>query len=93
LGTSNKDVIGKVSGTRKLLKNPDFEGWTAMHALKSDDQLWIYFSPDNLEAALVSLRTGEVLYIMDRATGMKSYESPHLNKEFKARGFRPPPIT
>jgi hypothetical protein len=63
-----------------------------MHSLPSDDQLWIYFSPDNLESALVSMRTGEILYIMDRATGMKTYESPNIHKEMKARGFRPPPI-
>jgi len=85
---SNRDVIGKVGTTKKIKMNPDFEGWRAMHSLLSDDQLWIYFSPDNLEAALVSHRSGEVLYILDRATGMKSYESPNVDREIKRRGFR-----
>ena len=89
---SNRDIIGKVSGTRKLIKNPSFIGWKKMNSLKSDPELWIYFSPNNLEAALVSHRTGEVLYVMWRSTGEKTYESPNVHKEIKTRGFRLPVV-
>jgi hypothetical protein len=87
---SNQDI--NVSGTRKRIRTPEFKDWVQMHALPSDDQLWIYFSPNNREAALVSHRTGEILYITDRATGVKLYESPNIRKEIRARAFRPPRI-
>lgn len=80
---SNRDVVGKVSGTVKRLKDPEFQGWHFMTALESDSMFWVYQSPDNLKAALVSGYSGEVLLIIDRVSGMKLYQNPNMQKEAK----------
>ena len=54
----------------------EFQGWQSMNALHNNPNYWVYFSPDNTEAALVNTINGEVIFIMDRASGERTYKSP-----------------
>lgn len=63
----------------------EFQGWQAMNALSNNQNYWIYFSPDNTQAALVNIINDEVVFIMDRASGEQVYKSP--NSQLHAQFF------
>jgi hypothetical protein len=62
----------------KRIGDPEFGGWQFMNMSQSGK--WIYFSPDNLQAAMVEPTTAEVLFLMDRASGEPIYTSPNVKK-------------
>lgn len=51
-----------------------------MNALPRNENYWIYFSPDNLSAALVNTINQEIIFISDRASGEEIYKSPNARK-------------
>lgn len=57
-----------------------------MHSLPQNDSYWIYFSPDNLYAALVNGINDEIIFISDRASGEEIYRSRNARKH--AQFFR-----
>lgn len=61
----------------------DFKDWQAMHMTPSG--FWVYFSPDNLLAALVDTERKDVLIISDRHTQTPIYENRGKIKEAAAR--------
>lgn len=80
----------------KRITDPDFKNWQEMNSLRGNPDYWIYFSPDNLYAALVNTINQEIIFISDRNTGEQIYTSPNsglhakmfyaLNRsQFKAR--------
>ncbi len=64
----------------RRIGDKEFEGWEPMSALAGNINYWIYFSPDNTEAALVNTINGQVIFIMDRATGVRTYRSSNHQK-------------
>ena len=66
---------------RRRIKNPDFKDWKFMSMTNSG--LWIYQNLENTEAAMVSPKTGEVLFIMDLSTKLPLYTSPNIKKYAK----------
>jgi len=70
----------------KKITDPEFSGYQSMNSLPSNDNYWIWFSPDNLYAALVNTINNEVIFISDRASGDEIYRSPNARKH--AQYFR-----
>lgn len=64
----------------RRIGDKEFTGWQAMNALAGNISYWIYFSPDNTEAALVNTINNQVIFIMDRATGVRTYRSDNHQK-------------
>lgn len=64
----------------KKITDPDFIHWQAMNALKGNQNYWIYFSADNLYAALVNTVNNEIIFISDRRSGEEIYKSPNARK-------------
>jgi hypothetical protein len=64
----------------KRITDKEFRDWQPMQALARNQNYWIYFSPDNLEAALVNTINNEVIFIMDRASGEQTYKCPGSQK-------------
>ncbi|GAF86480.1 unnamed protein product, partial [marine sediment metagenome] len=54
--------------------------WQAMKSLPRNDNYWIYFSPDNLHAALVNSINQEIIFISERSTGAEIYKSRNARK-------------
>lgn len=67
------------------ITDPDFVHWQAMNALERNENYWIYFSVDNLYAALVNTINQEIIFISDRRTGEEIYKSP--NSQLHAKIF------
>lgn len=67
----------------KRIGDKEFMGWQAMTSLQGNSIYWIYFSPDNLLSALVNTINNEVIFIMERATGVGVYKSPNSQKHAK----------
>ena len=63
-----------MSSTEKKITDKEFIGWQAMNSLRGNNSYWIYFSPDNLEAALVNTINNQVIFLMDRKTGAQTYK-------------------
>jgi len=75
----------------KRVKTPEFRNWKFMNV--SESGFWIYQNPENTEAAMVSPKTGEIIFIMDLATKQPIYTSPNAKKyakEAQAFGRRLP---
>ena len=64
----------------RRITDPEYAAWQAMGSLPRSENYWIYFSPDNLSAALVSTINQEIIFISDRATGEEIYKSPSAKK-------------
>ena len=64
----------------KRITDKEFKGWQAMNALQNNKSYWLYFSPDNLEAALINTINNEVIFIMDRASGEQTYKCPNSQR-------------
>lgn len=69
----------------KKITDKDFTHWQDMNALPRNQNYWIYFSPDNLYAALVNHINQEIIFISDRRTGEEIYKSP--NAQLHAKVF------
>lgn len=67
----------------KRIKDKEFMGWQAMTSLRGNTIYWIYFSPDNLQSALVNTINDEIIFIMDRASGEQVYRSRNSQKHAK----------
>ena len=50
----------------RRIGDKEFTGWQAMTSLERNDNYWIYFSPDNTEAALVNTINNQIIFLMDR---------------------------
>lgn len=75
------------------ITDPEYAGWQPMNALPRSPNYWIYFSPDNLSAALVSTINQEIIFISDRATGEEIYKSPNAKKHAQFfNALRQPPF-
>jgi hypothetical protein len=61
----------------KKIKDPEFLGWHEVSNLRKHPTLWRYVSPDNAQYALVNTATGDVMFIMDAATGDQLYMNPN----------------
>lgn len=78
---------------RKLITDKEFTGWQSMNALAGNNNYWIYFSPDNLEAALVNTINNQVIFIMERATGVQTYKCRNHQKHAQFfYAMRGPPV-
>lgn len=64
----------------KRITDEEFKGWQAMNALLNNQNYWLYFSPDNTQAALVNTINNEVIFITDRRTGEQIYKSPNSQR-------------
>ena len=64
----------------KKITDPDYKHWQDMHALRGNENYWIYFSPDNLYSALVNTINQEIIFISDRKSGEPIYTSPNSRK-------------
>jgi len=62
----------------KKITDQEFRGW--LYYLSSGSGFWIYYSPDNSEAAMVDPATFEVLFLTDRSNGEKLYQHPEIKK-------------
>lgn len=62
------------------ITDPEYADWQSMSSLAGNENYWIYFSPDNLSAALVNAINQEIIFISDRATGEELYRSPNARK-------------
>ena len=62
------------------VEDKEFRGWQPMNSLLNNENYWIYFSPDNTEAALVNTINNEVIFIMDRASGEQTYKCPNAQR-------------
>lgn len=67
----------------KRIGDKEFLGWQEMTALRGNQNYWIYFSPDNLQSALVNTINNEVIFIMDRASGEQIYKSRNSQRHAK----------
>ena len=63
----------------KKLKDEEFLGWNYMWTTEESGK-WIYYSPDNLQAAMVEPSNGEVLFIRERKHGERLYVHPNIKK-------------
>ncbi|MCK4265774.1 MAG: hypothetical protein KAX31_00730 [Thermoplasmata archaeon] len=68
-----------MTGDMKIT-DKEFIGWNAMTSLAGNTNYWIYFSPDNLEAALVNTINNQVIFIMDRKSGAQTYKCRNHQK-------------
>ena len=64
----------------KRITDSEYIAWQAMGSLPRNENYWIYFSPDNLYAALVSTINQEIIFISDRTSGHEVYKSPNSRK-------------
>ncbi len=64
----------------RKITDKEFTGWSAMSSLARNNNYWIYFSPDNTEAALVNTINNQVIYIMDRKSGAQTYKCRNHQK-------------
>lgn len=64
----------------RRIGDKEFAGWNAMNSLAGNNNYWIYFSPDNTEAALVNTINNQVIYIMDRKSGAQTYKCRNHQK-------------
>ena len=69
-----------MSSDRKLITDQEFLGWSAMNALAGNNNYWLYFSPDNLTAALVNTINNQVIFLMDRKSGVQLYKCRNHQK-------------
>ncbi len=72
----------------KHIKDAEFAGWSYMS--NSSSGKWLYYSPDNTQAAMVEPSNGEVIFIMDLATQEPTYTSQNSVKYAKGWGRRLP---
>ena len=64
----------------KKIKDEEFIMWKPMNALPRDRNMWIYINADNTQFALVNVISGDVIFIIDRASNEKLYTSPNAGK-------------
>jgi hypothetical protein len=62
----------------KKIDDAEFKGW--LYYQNTESGFWIYYSPDNLQAAMVDPATHEVLFIMDRPSQEALYRHPEIKK-------------
>jgi len=72
----------------KQIKDAEFAGWSYMS--NSASGKWMYYSPDNTQAAMVEPSNGEVIFIMDLASQEPIYTSQNSAKYAKGFGRRLP---
>jgi len=69
--------------SEKKITDKEFIGWQPMQSLSNNPNYWIYFSPDNLEVALINTINNQVIFIMDRKTGVGLYKARNSEKHAK----------
>lgn len=69
----------------RRIGDKEFEGWQAMNSLPRNNNYWVYFSPDNTEAALVNTINNQIIFLMDRKSGAMTYKC--LNHQKHAQFF------
>ena len=62
------------------ITDPEYANWQEISALPRNANYWIYFSPDNLSAALVSTINQQIIFIMNRKTMDMIYKAPNAQK-------------
>jgi hypothetical protein len=65
----------------KKIKDAEFKGWKFMSVHVKNPTLWVYTSEDSTQFALVNSLTNDVMFIMDRATGIPLYTNPNTNQQ------------
>lgn len=62
------------------ITDSEYANWKEMSSLERNPNYWIYFSPDNLYAALVNTINNEIIFISDRKSGEEIYKSANARK-------------
>ncbi len=68
------------------ITDEEYLGWQEMGSLPRNENYWIYFSPDNLHAALVNRINQQIIFISERKTGLEIYKAANAKKH--AQFFR-----
>ena len=58
----------------------EYTTWHPMGSLAQNANYWIYFSPDNQQAALVNTMNKQIIFISDRKSGEEIYKAPNSQK-------------
>ncbi len=62
----------------KKIDDLEFKGW--LYYQNTSSGFWIYYSPDNLQAAMVDPASHDVLFVMNRTTQEELYRHPEIKK-------------